>query len=327
MSNNHDEEQPKRNGEFEGRTYLYIRTNPADDGSEPLPASLDGWKSPDIIVIKPGGARGTEAVANQQNQVEVTVTNAGGIDATDAFVDVFVNIPGTAATPATATLIGGGYLSIPGYNMRSITFPWTPGTYAAGHPCLFGRVALYIPFDAYVDATVFDVVGDRHVAQRNISVVEMGDGKTIRFGFSIANIFNKSMRMRLLPRELRDPVQQQQLSLALGCPFAQFGETPLQNFKVDLGGERLILPKIKDRGEILDLTEFKLRGTGLLSPVALSRPRTRLTIEMEPREVRQALLYVERNPDTRPGDLHAIDIVQVTADGTTIGGLTVVVRH
>lgn len=327
MPNGHNDKPPGKDGEFEGRTYLYIRTNPADDGSEPLPSNLEGWKSPDVIVIQPGGARGTEAIANQQNQVEVTVTNAGGIEAVNAFVDAFVNNPGTVITPATATFIGGGYLTIPGYNMRSIAFPWTPSPSDTGHRCLLARVALYIPFDAYSDGTIFDVRGDRHIAQRNISVVEMGDNKSIRFGFAVANPSDKAVRMRLLPRELRDPVRLQHLRLALGCTLAQFGETKLDNFKIDLGGERLTLPKLKDASEIIDWSSFKLRGTGLLSPVALSHPRNRLTFPMGPREVRQALLYVERNPNTRPGDLHAIDIAQLSEDGKIVGGLTVVIRH
>ncbi len=46
-----DDEEHK--GEFDGKTFLYIRTNPADDGTEPLPSGLPCWISPDITIIQP----------------------------------------------------------------------------------------------------------------------------------------------------------------------------------------------------------------------------------------------------------------------------------
>jgi hypothetical protein len=330
MPNDQDE-----NGKFEGRTHLFIRTNPADTGAEPLPSTLQYWISPDIVVIKPDGTRGTEAVADQQNHVEVTITNTGGINAVDAFVDVFVAAPSTAfpppalATPVYTSPDGkhGKFLTILGYSMRSITFPWTPILANAGHRCLLARVALYSPLDVYDDGTTFDVVGDRHVAQLNIHVVDMGQGNAIRFGFAIVNVFEKPMSMRLVPRELREPLQQRQIANAVGCDFVQFGETPLKNYKVDVGAERVVMPKVQDPREIDDPNRPRLRGTGPLSRVGLTHPRARLSLEMEAREMCQGLLYVERNPDTRPGDVHAIDVAQVAEDGTIVGGLTVIVRH
>ncbi len=327
MPNRYDEKPPDKDGKFEGRTYLYIRTNPADTGTEPLPSTLKHWKSPDIVIIKPDSTRGAEAVANQQNQVEVTVSNTGGIDAIDAYIESFVADPSTAFTPATATFIGGGYLTIPGYNMRNITFPWTPASVDEGHRCLLSRVALFIPSDTYTDGTIFDVRNDRHVAQRNIHVVNMGKDNMIRFGFAIINPLEKSMSMRILTQELREPIRQQQLGMAMGCALVQFGETPLKNFKVDVGSEKIVVPNMQDVRENLKPTEFRLRSIGQLSPVSLSRPQTRLSMEMGAREVRQGFLCVERNPETRSGDVHAVDITQTGENGNIVGGLTVVVRH
>ena len=125
-------------GKFEGRIYLYIRRHPLDTGAEPLPAHLPTWTSPDIMVIRPDGTRGLEAIAGQLNKVEVTVTNNGGLIAGNAYVDVFFADPATVIIPATATLIGGDYLSVYGYSRQLISFlgfhpPPTSGTVACWH--------------------------------------------------------------------------------------------------------------------------------------------------------------------------------------------------
>jgi hypothetical protein len=98
-------------GKFKGRTYLYIRDHPLDTGAEPLSANLPWWVSPDITIIRPDGTHGL-AIAGQLNKVEVTVTNDSGLIAGNAYVDVFFADPTTVIMPATATLIGGGYLTI-----------------------------------------------------------------------------------------------------------------------------------------------------------------------------------------------------------------------
>lgn len=324
---NHDDHNGHENGEFDPVTRLYIRTHPADDGTEPLPAALPQWQSPDILIHQPGGAVGFEAIANQLNQVQVIVTNGGGITAVDAFIDLFFADPSTAFTPATATLIGGNYLTISGYSTDSIFFPWTPSTADAGHRCLLARVALYIPPDLYADGTIFDARGDRHVAQRNINVLALAaNQKSIRFGFAIVNPFQKSMQMRLVAREVRAVAAQRLLREGLGCRFAQFGETPLQNFGLLLGKEVLHVPSLENPLELLG-ADFRLKGVGVLRQTGAVDAQSRMRAEMAPGEVHQGIFYVERNFDTRPGDLHAIDIVQTADDGVVVGGLTVVVQH
>ena len=53
---------------------------------------------------------------------------------------------------------------------------------------MLARVCLSFPPDCYVNPTVFDVIGDRHVAQRNIHVVQMAQQmELLSFGFRIVN--------------------------------------------------------------------------------------------------------------------------------------------
>jgi len=208
---NHRDEPPD-DGRFEGRTFLLIRDDPVDTGVEPLPAALPGWLSPDIVVVKPDGTRGGEAIVGRQNGVEVTVHNRGGIDAVDAEVEAFVCGPSTGWTPTTAMSVGSGFLTIPAYTPAALLFPWTPGVALAGHNCLMARVRLLIPPDTYLNPLVFDVRGDRHVAQRNIEVlteVAVDGAQAFGFRFLVADPTARGGRFvvraheRALPR--RDP--------------------------------------------------------------------------------------------------------------------------
>lgn len=158
-------------------------------------------------------------------------------------------------------------------------------------------MSLIIPPDTYANPNVFDVVGNRHVSQRNIEVISAPNPALIPpFPFNIVNPTEKATDARVFVQEIGDPKERIHLRASLGCDFAQFGETPLPFMGLTLveGGDR---------------------------------PQTSVTLRLRPFEVRPAILYVERNPHTRPGDLHAVQIVQVDDQGQLRGGLTVVVQH
>jgi hypothetical protein len=320
---NHDDPHDDHKPPFEGRTYLYIRDHPADDGTEPLPSTLPFWLSPDIIVIKPGGIAGGEAIANQLNQVQVIVTNAGGITATDAYVDAFVADPSTAFTPATATLIGGAFLTISGYNTASISFPWTPSPAEAGHRCLLARVNLTIPPDTYVNGAVFDVVGDRHVAQRNIHVVAFAPMmRLLSFGFHLVNPLAEDREFLVLATEVRIGRNIDVVRAALGCDLAQFGETPLADIRLAVG------EAIKPR----DISEYEpdreAAPVGVLARPANIERTARAGLRMGPNDIRSAVVTVGRNPDTRAGDIHIVQVAQVDVlTRRTVGGFWLAVEH
>lgn len=326
MTDNQDREQPD-NGKFCGGTFLYIRDHPADDGSVPLPAGLPHWLSPDITVIRPGGARGDEAVVGQVNQVEVIVTNDCGVAAMDVFVDAFVADPGTAFTPATATLVGGGFLTVPSYGTAAIAFPWVPGAAQAGHRCLLARASLLIPPDTYADGTIFDVRGDRHVAQRNISVVALAAAENdLKFAFAIVNPFLEPMAVLVRADEVREEWQLAHVRDSLGCQFAQFGETPLREIGVALGPDRAVVDRLE--AIVARLEEARpLARMGRITNAFVHARRADLELRLDPGEVRQGVLYIERNRETRRGDLHVVEVRQLRDGEELVGGLTVVVVH
>jgi hypothetical protein len=282
-------------GKFEGRTYLYIRDHPLDTGAEPLPANLPCWGSPDVTIIRPDGTRGLEAIASQLNKVEVTVTNDGGLIAGNAYVDVFFADPTTIIIPATATLIGGGYLTIYGYSRQTISFPWIPPPSEVGHRCLLARVSLIIPSDTYRNGLIFDVAGDRHVTQRNINVMMLGpSGTRSKFVFHVVNIAAQATTVRAVAQEIRDPEQLKHIRTSLGSDFVRFGDTRLRTFELVVDGAP--------------------SGREVFARLAAG-------------EVRDVILQVERNPRTRSGTLHAIHITQEDERRTVLGGLTVIVQH
>ena len=317
----HDDHDHK--GPFEGRTYLYIRTHPSDNGTEPLSAGLPFWISPDIIIIKPGNIPGGEAVAGEVNQVQVVVTNAGGVTAVDAFVDAFVADPSTGWTPATAKFIGGDFLTIPGYNTASISFPWIPLPADAGHRCILARVALFVPPDTYVNGAIFDVVGDRHLAQRNIHVVALAQNmQSLSFGFLLFNAMGTRDEFDVQANEVRIDQNANLVRAAIGCGLAQFGATPLQDIRL-LVADPVQPPDMSrpDRGR----NEPQM---GMLPKPIDSEKITQRHVKMGPYEARSAVLTVGRNPDTRPGDVHVVQVTQVDlSTRSVVGGLWVVVQH
>ena len=168
---------------FDARTFLYIRTHSSDNGNVPLPPSLPFWISPDINIISNLTDPGV-AIMGVPNTIEIIVTNAGGIQANDAFVDCFIANPTTAFTPLNATFIGQTFVDIPSYQTKNILFNWIPTM--QGHFCLLARVSLIIPSDTYTNSQIFDVPGDRHIAMRNLHIISM-TGKKQLFGFTMAN--------------------------------------------------------------------------------------------------------------------------------------------
>ncbi|HEX8693642.1 MAG TPA: hypothetical protein VF746_14560 [Longimicrobium sp.] len=334
---------------FVGRTWLYIRDHPGYAGDEPLPAGVPGWMSPDVLVQKPDGTLGCEAVADQQNKVHVTVNNGGGVDARDVYVEVFISAPSTAFTPAATTRVADGYLTVPGYSRATIVFPWTPTGAQAGHRCLAARACLLHPPDSYRDCTVFDVAGDRHVAQRNLHILAApSPAAELSFPFQVGNPGPTAIATRVVAREVRTPERTAALRQALGTPFVQFAGAPL-------GGITLAPAEPAEPGTVRPAAAFAraapsaerkeggggaagarrvvafvaavLRRLGLRHRATVPAPPAALSLVVEPGKGFAAVLRVAGTPAARPGEAHAIEVVQFDARERVIGGLTIVLRH
>jgi hypothetical protein len=314
----HHGEQPP----YDPNPSPYIRTHPSDTGAEPLAPGLPFWVSPDIVIIPSGGSPGGVAVAGVTNQVRVTVTNTGGGAADDAYVDAFVADPSTAFTPATASFIGGGFLDIPGYNTADISFTWNPTPAEAGHRCLLARVSLPV-YGATYDPTIFDVVGDRNVAQRNIHVLELEPQEMMAsFAFAVTNPLGHEANFGLRFRELRPTrALAQQVRGAL-CGFARLGGTPLRDLQLGIDE---VLPPLD---QSIAQRDARRPPLGLLAEPLERGVREQLQVGVGVGEVYRAVLTVTRDEQAQLGTLHIVQVEQIEEQtGAVVGGIWVAVTY
>lgn len=323
---------------FEALTYLYIRTNPSDDGTEPLAAGLPGWISPDINIISnaapaPAPDSGI-AVAHQVNTIEVIVTNAGGVAANNAFVECFECSPSTGFSPASSTFIGSGFLTIPGTQTNRLQLNWTPQH--SGHICLLARVGLMFPPDVFRDPSIFDVYGDRHVAQRNVHVDEVR-GPSQQFTFLVVNPFAEARGFTLGVQDVtlqKDRLPAYAFLQKKGLAAAPQGVKSAGLLMVPApvaAAPGLVAP----RAEAATRLEAKVVGDAkavapavaptAAVPVAPMATQP-LSVQMKPREVLHCTLTIANNPGLAKGQCNILEISQYDArTKRAVGGLTVII--
>jgi len=306
---------------FDAVTRLYIRTHPADDGSEPFTASPNFWESPDVLIVQPGGAVGGVAVPLELNHVRVVVTNGGGIPAVDAYVDAFVANPSTGFTPVTAEAIPGDWVTVQAYSTAVVDLPWTPRATDSGHRCIIARVSLVVPFDSYTDPTVFDVVGDRHVAQRNISVLEVPAGKSMSFRFELASWSEDHARANVRAFERTREVELGALVKAAGCVGGLPATEPLAGLAV----RTLSAREVQGRPSLSAPTRIAL-GIAERPERSLGAPELAARLDKEGAPRVGVVTFAVADGE-EPGRLHVVDVVETdAASDRVVGGLTFIIR-
>jgi hypothetical protein len=176
---NEDERKPRY------KTELLIRTVFGDVGARPLTdPNLVFWESPDIWIDGPSGDP-DQATPGVLNTVNVHVWNVGLTDCWAAHVDLYWCDPSVGITPALANPIGSTVVTLMGGAHTIVQFPWLPSNANGGHECLVAQA-----YDPVSDPLVapFSPTLDRHVGQRNISVVEAAPGKPFHLGFDVSNL-------------------------------------------------------------------------------------------------------------------------------------------
>jgi hypothetical protein len=333
------EKEPGEEGEFDAKTYLYIKTHPLDNGSEPLPAGLEFWISPHITIIKPDGTRGQEASVGYENKVEVIVTNKGGIDAVDAYVECFIADPSTSFTPSSCTKIMADYISVPAHGTATLTGRWTPTVDESGHKCLLARVCSTIPPDCFKDWGVFDVVGDRHEAQRNIFIIPVPEGdNSSSFGFQVVNPYNRALDANIRT-SMASPERRAEIARAI------FGDAPVAitrematGLHITLGDRidhqmaldpHTVIARSRSRME-RDSLQFQTIKFGILKkpPVLPIERQMNQKVSMINREVKHAVVTIPRPNEVKPGEVQVLHIEQVdSTSGKVIGGICLVLKY
>jgi hypothetical protein len=162
---------------------LLCRTFAGDVGLRPLP-NMVFWESPDIVIEGPSGDPDV-ATPGVVNKVKVHIWNLGLADCWAAHVDLYWCNPSVGINPAVANPIGSKVVPLASGQHSVVSFDWTPVLVNAGHECLVAQV-----YDPVSDPVVapFSPVQDRHVGQRNISVVQVAANQIVQFDMFSQNL-------------------------------------------------------------------------------------------------------------------------------------------
>jgi hypothetical protein len=162
------------------------------------------WMSPDLWVVPGSDPEGTAGspVAGETNYVWAEVRNNGSSSVTDATVRFYWADPSVGFDRTTAHLIGTAYVSLAPSEAAEVLCltPWIPTVVNDGHECILAEI--FHASDPLPATAVFDVPTDRHVAQKNLSVVEALDPMGFfALPFVVENNQRLSRDFRLIVRQ------------------------------------------------------------------------------------------------------------------------------
>ncbi|GAB3241242.1 hypothetical protein GCM10027346_36410 [Hymenobacter seoulensis] len=145
--------------------------------------------SPDLWVVPgpdPEGAPGSPIVG-QPCFLWARVRNGGSSGATNATVRYYWANPAVGFNRTSAHLVGSSFVTLAPGEAREVLCltPWHPEFVNNGHECILGEV--FLPGgDPLPNSPAFNVPTDRHVAQRNLSVITTAQ-RLFSFSFAIHN--------------------------------------------------------------------------------------------------------------------------------------------
>jgi hypothetical protein len=181
--------------------YVMSRSHLGDKGSRPLASGTAFWESPDIWTFSshPDDAPITPPVvagsvtSNRPNTVYAHVWNLGRAPVAGAVVEWYWADPSFEFDTARANLIGmervdlapNGFAGC--HRLVKCTSPWVPSDSVGVHQCLVSRVSAL--GDGLTDFDSWSPIQDRHVAQRNVSVLTANSSRVLS---EIATALSKS---------------------------------------------------------------------------------------------------------------------------------------
>jgi hypothetical protein len=258
--------------------YLLIRSVLGDRGDRPI--NVPFWESPDIWTAA-GAPAATPAVppdhggvvsAGQPNTVYAHVWNLGFAPLAGVRVEFYWFNPSLGINGANANLIGiarielGGRGSPGSHRLVKCPQPWVPVMQNGGHECLVVRVS---GFGDPVGNNEWAPWLNRHVGQRNVSVVTAGSG--------IGNLIH-SLNLTRLANARIELVQvghaQANLALTLVAPGLRASPAVETHLLGELGADgRVALPTARAPSPAM-LAPVHALAHGLTAPAprVLDRP-------------------------------------------------------
>ena len=148
------------------------------------------WESTDIWTVPeadPSGPPG-QPVAGQPCYVWAHVRNTGNTSVQNATVNFYWANPSLGFDRTTATHIGTSYVSLGAPDESDVLCltAWIPAFVNGGHECLLVE-AFHPSLDPLPAGNAFHADADRHVAQRNLSVLAMSGSNMFSFPFEVHN--------------------------------------------------------------------------------------------------------------------------------------------
>ncbi len=201
--------------------FLVIRYTPNDVGLRPLPWGSPFWDSPDIW-IESSDPLG-QGVPGEDNFVHVRIHNLGLADAAPVQVDFYWANPALGLGAASMNHIGTEWGIIPGLNYQEIrcNTPWVPVYVNQGHECLMVNCS---NFTADPITAPFQPWLDRHVGQKNVTVLPAQAGQSLNFTLEVVNLFPLPAQVEIMARTAHLAFSPQVLKKA---PTPQLVETVL----------------------------------------------------------------------------------------------------
>lgn len=159
------------------------------------------WMSPDIWVVPgndPEAAPG-QPIVGTPAFLWARVRNNGSTGVQNATVRFYWADPSTGFDRNTAYFVGSSFVTLdPGQVGEVLCLqPWIPEFVNDGHECLLAE-AFHLSGDPIPPSPDFNVPTDRHVAQRNISVVTASTSSFFSYSFNIFNTERKDRVFRLM---------------------------------------------------------------------------------------------------------------------------------
>jgi hypothetical protein len=163
--------------------YLVIRASAGDRGNRPMAGPF--WESPDIFVAPNVAAedapplpatRRETALAGAPNTLWAHVWNLGRAPVVNARVEFYWCDPSLGISANSAHLIGVGHADLGdrdsgrGHTVVKCPVTWVPQFVNGGHECLVVR--FFEPLTDALPRPGWDAARQRHVAQRNIQVLQ-----------------------------------------------------------------------------------------------------------------------------------------------------------
>ncbi len=214
--------------------WLVIRASAGDLGLRPLPQGEVFYYSPDIWVESsdPGG----NAVAGEPNYVHARLFNLGMAPAAPTRVDFYWGDPSVGLGPANLHWIGTEWVEVDPLRSRDVRCgtPWVPIFLNGGHECLIVNCNNAIldpikhPFYSWLD---------RHVGQRNLTVLKGSPGAMLEFIVTLNNPWRRTGRTLVTTRlerlALDAPIPEGRVTRELVDQLVGFG-LPLRRSAAEL---------------------------------------------------------------------------------------------